>query len=247
MARYSYVTEKFTTMKKMILLAVAALCFTSLNVAQAQNDVKPYVSVNGNSEIKVSPDEIFLSITLDESDTKGKVSLEEQRKNMFQALKRLNIDVEKQLSVVDMSSNYFRRKSSLAATKYELKVGSAAEARDVFEALDAVKISNVDVVRAQCSKIEEYRAEARKEAIRAAKAKAAELAEAIGQSIGPCIEINDYTTTSRPVFYANKTVMRAASMDSAIAEEAYVEPDVEFKQITITYNVSARFVLNTGM
>lgn len=230
-----------------VLVALFFAMSLSLGTAQAQLVEKtPYVSVNGYSEIKVLPDEIFLSITLDEGDTKGKVSLEEQRKAMFQALKRLKIDVEKQLTVVDMSSDYFRRKSSLAATKYELKVGSAAEARDVFEALDAVKISNVDVVRAQCSKIEEFRSEARKAAIRDAKAKATELAEAIGQSIGPCFEINDYTTPrNNGVVYVRGFAAKASN--DAIAEEAYVEPDVEFKQITITYNVSARFLLNTGM
>lgn len=235
-------------MKKM-LIAVVMIFLSSFGFSVAAQTIEkqtPYISVNGYSEIMVTPDEIFLSITLDESDTKGKVSLEEQRRAMFQALKRLKIDVEKQLKVVDMSSDYFRRKSSLAATKYELKVGSAAEARDVFEALDAVKISNVDVVRAQCSKIEEYRTEARKAAIRDAKAKATELAEAIGQSIGPCFEINDYTTPrNNGVVYVRGLAAKASN--DAIAEEAYVEPDVEFKQITITYNVSARFLLNTGM
>ena len=114
-----------------VLVALFFAMSLSLGTAQAQLVEKtPYVFVNGHSEIKVSPDEIFLSITLDEGDTKGKVSLEEQRKAMFQALKRLKIDVEKQLTVVDMSSDYFRRKSSLATTKYELKVGSAAEARE---------------------------------------------------------------------------------------------------------------------
>lgn len=236
-------------MKKIFLFAAVVLASTMLGISAMAQTVlpnTPYVSVNGNSEIKVTPDEIFLSITLDESDTKGRVTLEEQRKAMFQALKRLNIDVEKQLTVVDMSSNYFRRKSSLAATKYELKVGSATEARKVFEALDAVKISNVNVVRAQCSKLEEYRAEARKAAIRNAKAKAAELAEAIGQSIGDCFEINDYNTSSQPIVVKRVNMMRAANMDSAVTEEAYVEPDIEFEQIKITYNVSARFLLNLG-
>ena len=227
-------------MKRYFIVLVALFLAMSLSLGTAQAQVvekTPYVSVNGYSEIKVSPDEIFLSITLDEGDTKGKVSLEEQRKSMFQALKRLKIDVEKQLKVVDMSSDFFRRKSSLAATKYELKVGSAAEA------LDAVKISNVNVVRAQCSKMEEYRAEARKSAIRDAKAKATELAEAIGQSIGPCFEINDYTTPRNDgVFYIRGLAAKATN--DAIAEEAYVEPDVEFKQITITYNVSAKFELH---
>lgn len=226
-----------------VLVALFLAMSLSLGTAQAQVEVKPEVSVNGYSEIKVTPDEIFLSITLDEGDTKGKVSLEEQRKAMFQALKRLKIDIEKQLKVVDMSSDFFRRKSSLATTKYELKVGSAAEARDVFEALDAVKISNVNVVRAQCSKMEEYRAEARKSAIRDAKAKATELAEAIGQSIGPCFEINDYTTPRNDgVFYIRGLAAKATN--DAIAEETYVEPDVEFKQVTITYNVSAKFELH---
>ena len=113
----------------------------------------------------------------------------------------------------------------------------------MFEALDAVKISNIDVVRAQCSKMEEFRSEARKAAIRDAKAKAAELAEAIGQSIGPCFEINDYTTPRNDgVFYVRGLAAKASN--DAIAEEAYVEPDVEFKQITITYNLSARFELH---
>ncbi len=234
-------------MKKMMLFAAAMIALSSFGFsAKAQTIEKqtPYVSVNGYSEIKVTPDEIFLSITLDESDTKGKVTLEEQRKAMFQALKRLKINLEEQLKVVDMSSEYFRRKSSLAATKYELKVGSATEAREVFEALDAVKVSNVNIVRAQCSKYEEYRAEARKAAIRDAKAKATQLAEAIEQSIGPCFEINDYNTSSQPVVVKRASMMRAANMDSVAAEEAYVEPDIEFEQIRITYNVSAKFELH---
>ena len=229
-------------MKKMFLLVAAVFLSTLMNVAQAQVEVNPEVSVNGYSEIKVAPDEIFLSITLNESDTKGKVSLEEQRKAMFQALKRLKIDVEKQLTVVDMSSDYFRRKSSLAATKYELKVATADEARRAIEALDAVKVSNVDVVRVQCSKMEEYRTEARKAAIRDAKKKATELAEAIGQSIGACIYINDYTTPRNDgVMYIGRAVK---STNDIVVEEA--EPVVEFKPITITYNISARFVLNIG-
>ena len=228
-------------MKRMILLAVVVLLSTSFNVAQAL-EIQPEISVNGYSEIKVTPDEIFLSIMLDESDTKGKVSLEEQRKSMFQALKRLKIDVEEQLKVVDMSNDFFRRKSSLAATQYELKVATADEARKVIEALDAEKISNVEVVRVQCSKIEEYRAEARKAAIRDAKKKATELAEAIGQSVGACIYINDYTTPRGDgIMYINRTLK---SINDTMVEE--VEPIVEFKQITVTYNVSARFVLNLG-
>lgn len=228
-------------MKKIMLMAVAMMFLALFNLsAEAQViDKKHYVSVTGYHEISVMPDQIYLSITLDEGDSKGKVALEEQRKAMFQALKKLKIDVEKQLKVVDMESAYFRRNSSLAATKYELKVGSATEAREVMEALDAVKVPNVAVERLECSNLEEYRSEVRKSAIRDAKMKAEELAEAIGQSIGPCFEIDDYTTPrSDGVMYIRGLATKSAN--DVVVEE----PVVEFKPMKIVYNVSARFVLN---
>ena len=53
-----------------VLVALFFAMSLSLGTAQAQLVEKtPYVSVNGYSEIKVLPDEIFLSITLDEGDT----------------------------------------------------------------------------------------------------------------------------------------------------------------------------------
>lgn len=222
-----------------VIATLAMFMFLSTEAVQAQFvERSPRVTVQGYSEIKVTPDEIFLSIVLDESDTKGKVSLEEQRKAMFQALKRLKIDVEQQLKVVDMSSDYFRRKSSLAATRYELEVGSATEAREVFEALDAVHISNVNIVRAQCSNLEEHRSQARKAAIQNAKMKATELAEAIGQSIGSCSSISDYTTSrSDGVIYVRGL---SKATNEVVPEE---EPNVEIKPITIQYNVSAEFEL----
>lgn len=213
--------------------------------ASAQNmPITPTVSVNGSAQIKVTPDVIYLTIKLDESDTKGKVTVEEQRKGMFSALKKCGIDIEKQLSVQGMSSSFYRKRGSLAATQYELKVGSADEARKVFEQLEKVGVVNVNISRATSSKLEEYRAEARQAAMRNAQMRASQLAEAVGQTIGACYEINDYTTDARN--YSTSRVMLAknavASADMAVEE---AEPEVAFEQIVINYNVSAKFYLNT--
>ena len=226
-------------------VAIAAMMILSSVAASAQNSpITPSVSVNGSAQIKVTPDVIYLSIKLDESDTKGKVTVEQQRRSMFSALKKCGIDIEKQLSVQGMTSSFYRKRGSLAATQYELKVGSADEARKVFEALDKVDVVNVNITRATCSKLEEYRTEARQAAIRSAKMRASQLAEAIGQSIGACYEINDYTTTTQPVVYRSNKLMMAsgAALDGA-TEEA--EPNVEFEQIKVAYNVSAKFYLIT--
>lgn len=232
-------------MKKIFIGAIALLTIvlsTSLNVsAQELGQTIPTISVNGSAQIKALPDEIYLTIKLDESDTKGKITLDEQRRNMFAALKKAGVDAEKQLAVVDMNSSYYRR-GSLAATQYELKVGSAAEVNKVFEALDKAGISNVNITRTACSNIEQLRSEARKAAMVDAQQRARELAEAVGQSVGACYEINDYTTTAQPVVLRSKAMMtNAAMLDSATTEP---EPNVEFEQIVISYNISAKFLLN---
>lgn len=212
--------------------------------ASAQNvPITPTVSVNGSAQIKVTPDVIYLTIKLDESDTKGKVTVEEQRKGMFSALKKCGIDIEKQLSVQGMSSSFYRKRGSLAATQYELKVGSADEARKVFEQLEKVGVVNVNISRATSSKLEEYRTEARQAAMRNAQMRASQLAEAVGQTIGACYEINDYTTNVEVSTRGRLLMKNAVMMDAAVTEEA--EPEVDFEQIVINYNISAKFYLNT--
>ena len=221
----------------LLAVIVLALC---CDVAQAQTtEIVPTVSVNGASQIRVSPDEIYLSIRLDESDTKGRLPIEEQRRKMFSALKKAGVDAEKQLFVQDMSSDYFRRGRSLAATQYELKLSSAEAVREVFEALDQAGVTNVDVIRTSYSDMEGLRSEARTKAMQNAQQRARELAEAIGQSIGACYEISDFTTSTQGVY--RKNMLMATAMDAVAAE---AEPDVEFEQIEINYNVSAKFYLN---
>jgi uncharacterized protein YggE len=233
-------------MKRIVTGVFALLAFITFTTtdtsAQELGGTIPTVSVNGSSQVKVLPDEIYISIKLDESDTKGKVTLEEQRRSMFAALKKAGVDAEKQLSVVDMNSSFYRRRGALAVTQYELKVATAEQVGKVFEALEKAGIPNVNVTRTAYSKMEELRSEARKAAIVNAQQRARELAEAVGQSIGACYEINDYTTTTQPVVYRSKMMLANSASLDAVAEEA--EPNVEFEQIVVSYNVSAKFLLN---
>lgn len=231
-------------MKKIFIrLSVVLLMSVIAFSASAQTtEMIPTVAVNGQSQIRVLPDEIYLSIRLDESDTKGRLPIEEQRRKMFSALKRAGVDAEKQLSVQDMSSSYFRRSRSLEATLYELKLSSADAVRKVFDELDAAGITNVNVTRTSHSNMEGLRSEARQKAIQNAQQRARELAEAIGQSIGACYEISDYTTSVQPVYRKNMLMATATAMDTVAAE---AEPDVQFEQIEISYSVSAKFYLNT--
>jgi len=94
-----------------ILLLVTLLTST---VTLSQNGEKnfidrPYIEVTGEIETEVIPDEIYLNITINENDKKGKVSVEEQENQMISTLKSLKIDLEKDFSVLDFDGFYKRK------------------------------------------------------------------------------------------------------------------------------------------
>ncbi|WP_308502131.1 SIMPL domain-containing protein [uncultured Alistipes sp.] len=227
-------------MKRLILMAVAALvAFPAL--AQVQEAFPSYIQVYGRAEKEIVPDEFYLQIVINERDSKGKISVESQQRDMIAALKRLGVDVDKQLKVANLSSEFFKRKTSVATAKYQLQLGSSAEVARVWQALDELGISNVSILKVSHSEIDRYREEVRVEAIRNARANAATLAEAIGQKVGRCFYIYDSNSNILPAVYDNAVLMRSAKAAGSV--EAVEEDPLEFKTLRLEYGVQAKFVL----
>lgn len=224
----------------MILWAVAAL-FVLPAAAQSQEAFPSYIQVNGQAEKEIAPDEFYLAITIDESDSKGKISVETQQRNMIAALKRNGVDVEKQLTISDLSSSFFKRKTSVATANYQLKLTSSQQVTKVWQALDALGISNVNLQRVANSKIAEYRAQVRKEAMQNAQQTAQALAEAIGQKVGKCFYIYD-SSNDEPIYYQPKMMLMRANADMSEGAEAEEEP-LDFKMIKVRHSVQTKFVL----
>ena len=228
-------------MKRFIL--AAAVAFLALPAAaQVQEAFPSYIQVNGRAEREIVPDEFYLQIVINERDSKGKVSVESQQRDMIAALKRLGVNVEKQLKVANLSSEFFKKNTSVATAKYQLQLGSSAEVGKVWQALDGLGISNVSILKVSHSQLERYKSEVRVEAMRNAKQNAATLAEAIGQTIGKCFYVYDSNNDVMPVFYNNMAVMRSAKAFDA-AEAAAEEEPLDFKTIKLQYSVQAKFVL----
>jgi len=227
-------------MKRLILMAVAALvAFPAL--AQMQEAFPSYIQVYGRAEKEIVPDEFYLQIVINERDSKGKISVESQQRDMIAALKRLGVDVDKQLKVANLSSEFFKRKTSVATAKYQLQLGSSAEVARVWQALDELGISNVSILKVSHSEIDRYREEVRVAAIRNARANAATLAEAIGQKVGRCFYIYDSNSNILPAVYDNAVLMRSAKAAGSV--EAVEEDPLEFKTLRLEYGVQAKFVL----
>ena len=228
-------------MKRFILAAAVALLALPA-AAQVQEAFPSYIQVNGHAEREIAPDEFYLQIVINERDSKGKVSVESQQRDMIAALKRLGVNVEKQLKVANLSSEFFKKNTSVATAKYQLQLGSSAEVGKVWQALDGLGISNVSILKVSHSQLERYKSEVRVEAMRNAKQNAATLAEAIGQTIGKCFYVYDSNNDVMPVFYNNMAVMRSAKAFDA-AEAAAEEEPLDFKTIKLQYSVQAKFVL----
>lgn len=228
-------------MKKIWILALAAFC--SLAAVAQENDAYPsFVQVTGTAEREVVPDEIYLSITINERDSKGRITVEEQQRAMLAALRRQGVDVDKQLKMIDLTSSFLKKRTSVATAQYRLKLGSSAEVTRVWQVLDELGISQVNVEKVSHSELPRFKAEVRTEAMRAARDNASALAEAIGQRIGKCFYIYDSNSGIMPKFYAANTMVRAALADGIEAVEEDMEA-VEFRTIRLQYHVQAKFVL----
>lgn len=229
-------------MKRLILMAVVALVALPA-AAQTQEAYPSFIQTNGRAELEVTPDEFYLQIIINERDSKGKISVESQQREMVAALKRLGIDVDRQLKVANLSSEFYKKNTSVATAKYQLQLGTSDEVARAWQALGDLGISDVSILKVSHSKLDQYKEQVRAEAIRNARANAATLAEAIGQTIGKCFYIYDSNSGVLPTYYDNAVLMRSAkaygTAEGAVAEE---EP-LAFKTIRLEYNVQAKFVL----
>jgi hypothetical protein len=95
----------------------------------------------------VVPDRIFVTIILQESDSKGKISLENLESSMEKALQNNGVKITEDLSVSDMSSNlkkyFLKQKDILKSKSYSLLLHNSEIALKVFVALEKEGISNV--------------------------------------------------------------------------------------------------------
>lgn len=235
-------------MKRFIIAAIAiiaSVCTTSLfaqNYSQEQN----YIEVSTRVEKQVTPDIIYISIVIKEADSKAKNYLETKEKEMIKALQSIGIDVEKNLTVKDMNSNlkqYFLKKDNILATKsYTLKVNTADEVATVFDILNSIGISDVNLSKTSISPELEKKVkdELLADAAKKAKENASILADAVGSKAGKAIYIQNYYNFAQPVAanYSLRSAKSFATADGMVEESI---PTLEINKSAISINVTCRF------
>jgi uncharacterized protein YggE len=233
-----------------LLSTLAFAGLTTFTFAQ-QTDSKPIqrtIEVTGSAEVEVVPDEVYLSVNLREymKDKSTKVYLTDIEKSFKKVLSDLKIDM-KDVSVeganayynYDWWRNESRKTDFLASKSFIIKLPNMEKYNELMQKMDSKGIENAWLQRTDYSKMEELRLQVKLNALKAAKAKAKAMVEAIGGQLGDVVFIREINDNNRyqPVMYK---AMANMTMD---AEGAQTNEPVSLQKIKVMYEVEAHFVI----
>ena len=211
-----------------VILLTINLFVSSLGYGQSLQQAKdqlPVIHVTGTAEKEIIPDEIYITIRLEEYTGSKKQNHINQ---LDTQLRELLIDHGfklENLYLSDAKSNriHLKRKPIVQALQYTLVVSSAKETEQVFDILNTLKIRKAYIAKTSHSKLEEFRKEVRIQAIKTAKDKANYILTAIGESCGKPIEIREQVYSTSPMFSNVKFEMKQDEVLTNLPELPEIE------------------------
>ncbi|MGB5654567.1 MAG: SIMPL domain-containing protein, partial [Robiginitalea sp.] len=158
-------------------------------------------------------------------------------------LRALGIDLEEQLTVSDLGSDfqkYFLRKDDIVKEKvFELVLYDAKTTAQVLYELEKAGISNVQLLKTEYEDMESLKDSLRVRAIQQTKRQGTLMARALGQSLGSALHITDLGFSVFNTASDGSALHMAKKVDS----NEYTPLPAEFDKIRIQVTVSAKFKL----
>jgi hypothetical protein len=229
-----------------LFIVIIILIFTK-SFSQNKNFIdQPFLETEVEIDSLIIPDRIYITITLNESDSKNKKSTEDLETSMNTVFKNLKIDTESDLSLLDFSSDfkkYFLKSQNVIKTKmFSLLVRDAMTAGTVIAELEKVDISNVTIDRTEYSKSNELILDLKTKAILKAKKNAESMTKPLNQKIGKAIHISDLNSISYEL--QGKAVGIKIRSASNIYGNKSIEPFIiEFNKIKYSTKVNVKFII----
>ena len=230
-----------TKMKKLVLFLT--IMFMTMSYGQETKQI-PQINVNGEGKVKIAPDQVSISATVE---TKGNNAKDVKKQNdekmdaVLKFIKKMNIptaDFRTKQVALNPQYDYEKKKTSYNATQtVEILVKDLSKYDELMEGLVQQGINRLDNVSFESSKLAQYQSEARKLAIKDAKAKAEDYVSVLGQKVGKAYTISDNSQIYHP------QPMYAAMRMKESADAAPSNETLAIGEIEITANVSVSFIL----
>lgn len=240
---------------KQVSILFALIMFAGVCYSQTEkpccNLYPKTISVSGSAEMEVTPDEIYVEVTLREYKKKG-----EDKKDMsgikteFLALCKSMDIADSNIVVSDYegySNYYYYRKSRkqtpdmYAAVRYRVKFKDMANANTLADKLDDEAVQKFDITVSH-SRISEFRKKLKIEAVKAAKDKAIYLAEAINEKVGEAVKITepgDQAVQGYARLYSNTVSQARLNYNDDSPDTS----NIQYKKIKLRYEVEVLFAL----
>ena len=244
-------------MKKLWLCTITVLLF-SFQVC-GQSTVEPaLITVTGQAEVRVPPDEVVFTLDVDSVDKdmlSAKKRTDDSVKEVLAIARRNNVKPEDvQTSHISVEPKYNtddleyeqRRTVKRVFVGYEVSKTVAIRLRDISKFDDVLadvlkagvtKVSNVEF---RDSQIRRHKDQARAMAMKAAQEKASLMAREIGQSIGPAYSITEGGGLS---YRDNNITQNSTTTISGSLSDRESESAIAPGSISVTAQVTVRFRL----
>jgi uncharacterized protein YggE len=243
-------------MKRILLAATLFFLATALYAQTPVTSPNPFpktITVSGAAEMEVVPDEIFVNIELREYQKKG------DNKKDIETLKSQFLGYCREAGIADSNisidsyagySNYYRLKRNkkkpdmMASITYQIKFKSSSVMDQLIEKLDDEATQDFQIVSTRHSKMPEFRKQLKIMAVKAAKDKGIYLTDAIGEKLGPAIDVDEPDENGISVQpYRSQAISQYRSNVSASADGGDDTVSVSFKKIKLRYEVKIVFAL----
>ena len=206
----------------------------------------PIISVSGEGKVNVTPDQAFISIAVE---TKGSNATEVKKQNdivvekVVQYLKKSKVptaDVQTKRVSLNPQYEYDKKKYNYIATQtIDILLKDLSLYDVLMEGLVDSGINRINTVEFRSSKLAQHESEARKLAMKDAKARAEDFVSVLGQKVGKAFTISDNSQTYNP-----QPIMYAMAKDRAEAGGMVAPREtLAIGEIVITANVSVGFIL----
>ncbi len=229
-------------MKKAIVIAF--VLFAVLVQAQEQKQL-PQISVSGEGKISVKPDQVVINFGVDNL---GKDAIEVKKLNDETIDKVLKYIKDFGISTSDFKTTNvsLNRDYDSEKKKYNYRASQSVTIilKDIskYDSLTMVLVDNgintISNVEFRSSKLEEYKSEARKLALKEAKHKAEDYVSVLNQKVGKAITISDNTQA-----YFPQPMYKMAMADAGLPGNVTPKETLAVGEIEVIATVSISFIL----
>jgi uncharacterized protein YggE len=245
----------------LVLLFLFSISFTNAQNDRSQDEKRRTIYVTGSSEIEVEPDELILTIKIQEywkeefeknkkdKDYRTKIAISSIENELLKDLYDLGVK-KSDIRVNDLGNCYRKKgKDFLISKELSLALKDFKLIAKILENIDTKGIVFMDITEFKNSKLQEYKKQVKIDAIKAAKEKAEYLLSGIGEQLGKAVSIEEvnmdnrygvYEDAASPYVSNSMVNFKSARNAGAGGDDSQNTADI-FKKIKLRYEIKACF------